>query len=787
MGTYDGEEQRLYVNGSLVGAALEESGPVEYPAHARYHAGAYRDDDEYFRMRGMLNELSLYRRALGPDEIGRRYREKRDAFPPPAPPEPEVEPAELAWGPVLRFTGGGTASLAWETFEREPSAVSYGLPGEEPRTAERGGRRRRHELQLTELEPRALYTYRIRVGAGEDAPWTRAYECDTHFDYTAVRPAPPDDPSGAAGEAAALAQAALAACGPGPGLCAVAGLEGEALAEELAARGELRVALLAADPAAARAARARLLGSGLYGDRLVVVDVAPAGPLALPPAFANLLVVPPGGGGEARALLERGALDLVRPFGGLALVPEELREHAGGRPELSPADAVGPWRVYRRGPLEGAGEWTHMYGRPDNSAFGGEELGGATGTGDLALQWIGRPGPRHQSDRQNRKPSPLAAGGRLFVQGLGRVLALDALNGTLLWSLELPELRRFNVPRSSSNWCADAERVFVALGDRVLALDAATGAEVRRYEVLPGDRSRPGSEWGYVARAGDLLLGSAVQPGSQFEEFWGSQSWYDAKAGADAAKVCSDSLFALDAADGRRRWAWESGLVFNATITVEGGRVVFVETRDPAALAAREGRLGDGFSWEELHLVALELETGRLLWERPARPMPGHVAFYLAASAGRLVLLSSSGGAFALYAFDAASGESLWRRKFGWEVDHHGKHLSRPAVVGGRVYVRPLVFDLESGDELPLPFPAGHQCGTYTASRHALFLRAGELAVWDPSTGSASRWSRVRPDCWISTVPASGLLLSPEGGGGCSCGSWLEASMGFLPAAHSGG
>ena len=67
------------------------------------------------------------------------------------------------------------------------------------------------------------------------------------------------------------------------------------------------------------------------------------------------------------------------------------------------------------------------------------------------------------------------------------------------------------------------------------------------------------------------------------------------------------------------------------------------------------------------------------------------------------------------------------------------------------------------------------------AERGAYFLRAGDMAVWDRETGAATRWSRLRPDCWISTIPASGMLLSPEGGGGCSCGSWIQASMGFTP------
>ena len=49
---------------------------------------------------------------------------------------------------------------------------------------------------------------------------------------------------------------------------------------------------------------------------------------------------------------------------------------------------------------------------------------------------------------------PLAINGRLFIQGLHRIAALDAYNGAILWSLEIPDLERFNMPRDCSNWCA---------------------------------------------------------------------------------------------------------------------------------------------------------------------------------------------------------------------------------------------------------------------------------------------------------------------------------------------
>ena len=47
--------------------------------------------------------------------------------------------------------------------------------------------------------------------------------------------------------------------------------------------------------------------------------------------------------------------------------------------------------------------------------------------------------------------------------------------------------------------------------------------------------------------------------------------------------------------------------------------------------------------------------------------------------------------------------------------------------------------------------------------------------MWDLRTGAVSSWTKLRPSCWLS------MILAPEGGGGCSCGNWLETSVGFLP------
>src|SRR5262249_2430033 len=56
-----------------------------------------------------------------------------------------------------------------------------------------------------------------------------------------------------------------------------------------------------------------------------------------------------------------------------------------------------------KGKVDGAASWTHMYGDATNAAYTGETLGGVKNVDGLEPVWLGRPGPRYQTDRQNRK------------------------------------------------------------------------------------------------------------------------------------------------------------------------------------------------------------------------------------------------------------------------------------------------------------------------------------------------------------------------------------------------
>jgi len=441
-------------------------------------------------------------------------------------------------------------------------------------------------------------------------------------------------------------------------------------------------------------------------------------------------------------------------------------------------------KLDRRDSLPGAADWTHLYGQADNSAFAGEQLGGATRSDQLNVQWVGRPGPRYQSDRSGRKPSPLVAGGRMFLQGLDRIVAVDVFNGTILWSQELTGFGRFNVPRDCSNWCATKEAVYLVVEGECWKFAAETGALLSRFAAT--DNQDPTKAWGYVAAVDGALYGTELPIGTSWDDFWGDASagWYDARSGEVTYPICSDRVFRRDAQTGELAWEYQRGVVLNATITVAKDTMYFVESRSESVLQSDVRRVGDPQLWENLHLVAIDAQTGSPKWEQRLNVAGPQVVCHLAHAQDQLTLVTSADAEFQVSSYSDVDGTQRWTSRAPWAggKGDHGKAMMRPAISGDRIYLRPHVLSLADGRVRKEKMPDGHGCGTYACTADSVLYRAKTVTMWSPDERQTSTWERLRPDCWLSTVPACGMLLSPEGGGGCSCGSWMETSIGFLPA-----
>jgi len=759
-GVYDGRELKLYVDGELAASSKDQQGDILYPPNAVFEIGAYHDDNEYYRMQGAIHEVRIFKRALSASEIKKHAQSKKLLNPPQS---------QVDFGPYLRFVTPTQAVVRWRTRDACQSILL--VNGE--RIVEGDAKRREHSVTIDGLRKKQSRLFQIEFQRDNETLLTRHYECDNFFNFS-DRIINHDDlpPSNA------LGRDILKRAPTTRGIGLLYNPHDE-LVIDVARHPHMRWIAFVSDSEQQQRLRNRLIDLGQYGRTTVMLSEAPStdSAKAMTSAFADIAI---SFDGDPNQFARHR--DSVRP-GGLHFAV------AKGQTTLGE-----PWR---REQLEGAGSWTHLYGAADNSAFGGESLSGVTRSDQLAVQWIGRPGARYQPDRSGRKPSPLAVNGRLYLQGLERLIALNSFNGSVLWSIEMPHLGRFNMPRDCSNWCADSNRLYVALGGDLWIIDGATGhlvetlnatnlsgigsADAKPIRANGNDSETDGQyDWGFVGQAAGQVIGSAVKPKTVYTEYWGNaeQGWYDARGGSSTFKVCSDSLFAYSIDGSRLTWKHD-GVIVNSTITLTSDHVFFAESRNAKVIKSEERRVGQELN-QELFFVCLDLQTGKKIWDRRIEDFDGEVALYACQAAGSLVVVGSAKNRYDVRVMDSADGKPIWKKQTPWPSNNHGGHMSRPAIVGNSLYVRPQAFELRTGLNLSVKMPMGG-CGTYAATTETLLFRSRNVTMWDRRQGEATAWTRLRPDCWLSTIPADGLLLSPEGGGGCSCGSWMETSLGFIP------
>ena len=74
VGTYDGKEMKIYVNGKLENSTDDQSGEINYPDRIFFTIGAYKDNNEDFSHKGISDEVRIYNRALSEKEIANNLK-----------------------------------------------------------------------------------------------------------------------------------------------------------------------------------------------------------------------------------------------------------------------------------------------------------------------------------------------------------------------------------------------------------------------------------------------------------------------------------------------------------------------------------------------------------------------------------------------------------------------------------------------------------------------------------------------------------------------------------------
>ncbi len=622
------------------------------------------------------------------------------------------------------------------------------------------------------------------------------------------------NPYGDGPESKQIAEAAkkiLSASGVERGYCLVFGAEEGQLALELARRSDWKIYGVETDAEKVAQAREKLTQAGLYGHRVVIHHVG-SGELPYSNYFANVIV--------SETALKSGTLPQVsanwlrhlKPNGGVVILGggssgpatwQKVISSAARRAEIPNAESVlmgeKSFVSLTRGKLPGAGDWSHQYGNPANTAISNDQRV----KGDLGVLWYGDPGPGDMVNRHEGAVGPLAVNGRLFVQGEGSIKAYDAYNGVHLWTYENPKAIRTGVFQNANpgNLAASPDRLFHFIKDECFEVDAATGKVVRVHHLPKGlDQGR--HEWGYVAVEGNRLYGTAT-----VREELAAQLRRRGRKTQDA----TDVIFAIDLTTGQHAWSYQGKSISHRTIAISPEKVFFIDSsitsqeraeilqQDKSHLINLTGKereiAEDRLKKADLRMaVALDAKTGEKLW---AHSVDVTDCSEIGIGGGKLTMIYQDGvlvlcgananghywrqfvaGDFSrrrLVALSAEDGYKLWAE------DANYRH--RPIIIGNKILAEPWMFDLRTGTKLTRSHPltgketpwslmrTGHHCGMLTGADSGLLLfRSGDTGFYDLNEDAGTRhFAGHRLGCWINAIPAAGLVLIPEASAGCVC------------------
>jgi len=562
------------------------------------------------------------------------------------------------------------------------------------------------------------------------------------------------------------------------GYCLDLGCGQGQLAFELARRSNVRICGVEKDATKVNAARKKLDAAGLYGVRVTVHQGHPAA-TGYPNYFANLVVSTASIEGAHVPAAEMSRC--LRPWGGVACTGK-----------------TGQMTKSVRGPLKGAGAWTHQYADAGNTTCSDDALV----KGGLTMLWFGGP-DQVMADRHGRPPAPLFANGRLYVQGLNDIRAIDAYNGRVIWHLPLKGIGAVyassartmtGVVATGGNMCLGEKTLYVRTGDRCLRIDGATGKRLGEFATPPESAGRRGTRsTGWRTGAGDAALGEilllkSAPPARPCASTWGAVAYENGilfgsvvrqRRALSPAEALSESkaVFALDAKTGRPKWLFPAkGSIRHNAIAIGGGMVYLI---DGPRFGPPEGPEPPRQS--EATLLALDADTGRVRWKRTEN-IHGTV---LSLSTEHDVLLMSSlgpgpGGAARLAGFRASDGTPLYDVKAAYRG--HSLLIGRAIHAQGTAWNRSGAWDLLTGRQLPKRTRGGGSCGIMAAGRHILTFRAATLGYVDPLRGrGVENYGGVRPGCWINAIPAGGLVLMPDYTDDCRCSYQLKTSVALEP------
>ncbi len=575
---------------------------------------------------------------------------------------------------------------------------------------------------------------------------------------------------------ASLAQILLKETKISKGVCALLGGSEAALGLEIARTGNFFVHILDPRPAVVASAQEAVDVEGLYGKR-IVAERSPFQPLPYADNLLDLVLIPQVTNGSLNNYSLSEIMRVLRPGGVVffgnsnprgSLSLKELNAfclHVPYGEQLVIGDASGLWMMLRKSPPEGIDEWPMWEHGPDNNPVSSDEVIRAP----YMTQWLGNP-------FYNTMPMiTTASGGRLFLAmghiahhereepWLNTLLARNGYNGTVLWTLKLPD--GYLVHRSA--YVASPETFYMIDldGAGCLMLDPETGEEQGRIEV-PNVRG----QWKWISMQDGILYALAGKEKDPAETTvvrsetpaW---SWGELSQGYYQERVpwgFGETLLAYDSNEKKLLWTHsEDKPIDSRALSIGGGRLYFYGP--------------------DSHVGCLDAKTGEVVWTNPdpkLRELIEEKGEGLGSTPGFRSMCFSVYTPVALFfeaqtrmnivAVSLSDGSLLWHRRKSTNnpnmIYTDGKLFVGIGDDGNTLELHPL-----SGDILrDLGFKK-RSCARLTATPDSFFCRGWweGFTRYDRKSGEVFFNGAFRPSCNDGILPAHGLLYT--GPWPCDC------------------
>ncbi|MFC1497596.1 PQQ-binding-like beta-propeller repeat protein, partial [Verrucomicrobiota bacterium] len=595
-----------------------------------------------------------------------------------------------------------------------------------------------------------------------------------------------------------LSEQIIANSGIKSGYCLMLGSGNGELLCDLIKKTDLTIYCMEPDKEKAGKVRKMLDQAGWQGAR-AAVHHGSFDKLPYNPYFANLIVWGDTIGSSIDKLSASELYRVLRPYGGTAIQlanSDSVKSttawlKAGGVADDEVSNGSFGVKV-KRGKIPGSREWTHSHANIGRTASSEDEAVKFP----LGVLWFGGPGPERIVERHARAPVPVFAGGVLYIQGRSDLIAVDAYNGREMWNLKLPGLMRPHPGIRGGNIVADKKHVYCIQGLSCLQINHAgevsrkftVSVDEQQKTVMYGvkDKSKKSGKknitWEYLGITDSYVIGTLSL---------GSGNGRPVEINRPLNKY----IFVFDKNNGDLLWNYKLDQFVIPTAIVADGKQVFVLDRTPEVKYQEMKRRGlEEFSSQ---LKALDLRSGEIVWTTKGVPP----------SAKSLMLKNGVivGGPSpteiredlydGVHAYSASNGKPLWSLDMAdrsWNSDRN-QYVLYQFIVGDTVYL-PEAYDLSTGKEqYPWKNPlTGEQdrygvfginfCTTVAAAKNIVTYRSASVAFQEIEKNSGVRWlPEIRPSCWISVIPAGGLMLAPEGSSTCRCPYNYKTSVALYP------